>query len=41
MAAGSNMFVQSYPIGPVQITNNPLAALEPVLAAINHMETKA
>ena len=40
MAAGKNIFVQSIPIGPVQITNDPLAALEPVLAAIHHTETK-
>ncbi len=38
MAGDANIFVQSFPIGPVQITNDPLTALEPVLAAIQHME---
>ena len=41
MAAGKNIFVQSIPIGPVQITNEPLGALGPVLAAIRDKETKA
>jgi hypothetical protein len=41
MAAGANMFVQSFPIGPVQITNDPVAALESVMAAIKHIETNA
>lgn len=41
MAGGANMFIQSIPIGPVQITNDPSAALEPVMAAINQTEAKA
>lgn len=41
MVAGENIFVQSSPLGPVQITNNPIFALEPVLAAIRRKEESA
>jgi hypothetical protein len=41
MAGGVNIFVQSIPIGPVQITDDPSAALQLVMAAIKQNEANA